>query len=225
MKSISDLKALIAAKDAEVGVVDGDYQRLNNPSWKASPEGLKWRRDWSAFRDNYNGARDEAEKAITAATASFMPDAINPADREYARIVQAVQGHPGVLKEFNGIQEGIVIDGGFQDLFLRLAPARSIVDAQTRGAADKAQAAAKVKAAADAPPLQSWKSAASQWQPQPKVLAEIPVAKETIMIPPKVIVGGGIAAAAVIGALIYASSVKSKTDVRQTVLPSLISPA
>ena len=209
MNSISDLKALVATKDNEVRVVNLDYQRLSNTAWKASAEGQKWQRDWSAFIDNYNAARAEAEGAITAAAGSFLPDAINPADREYARIVQAVQGHPGVLKDFNGIQEGVVIDGGFQDLFLRLAPARSAVEAQTTAAVAKAQGAAAVKAAADAPPMQSWKPATPQWQPPPQALASRPPLEKK-EIPVKAIVAGVGLAAVVAGALVLANRTKEQ---------------
>ena len=140
--TVTEVNDLIRAKNTEIGVIQSDYDRLNNAAWKSSPEGQKWLSDWRTFQAKWAAAVTSAQPSLVAAKAMvFIPDNAIPAEEVYTTLVGAAEGIatvPGLtwanLTAMLGPvgtvvdilhpaqkQEGYTHPGGIQDLFSRLS--------------------------------------------------------------------------------------------------------
>jgi hypothetical protein len=114
--SVAELQDLLAAKDPDLASMEAQFHTLD-PQWrKLDPKADNaWLSDYNALKTRYSIAR--AAAAATIAAASILPDAVlplAPADPQYRMILKSLQS-----------TEGLTSPGDFQDLFQRLADAKT----------------------------------------------------------------------------------------------------
>lgn len=92
--AVSDVRDLVAAKDAELASIYKQYLAFKS-QWDAKDAAAsgKWLSDYQALKARYNAARALAQKAITSASQSSLPSAfdITPAGDEYYGILDALK--------------------------------------------------------------------------------------------------------------------------------------
>ena len=124
LHTVAEVNDLIRAKDQEIALIENNYRTLTNAAWKSSSAGQKWFADWSNLKNRYTAAKSgltvgEVAKAITLPFMYAAPDSLSSDEDRYQNILEALENHTGTF--FNNAQEGVVLPGGYQDLYNRLS--------------------------------------------------------------------------------------------------------
>lgn len=91
--SVAELRALVAAKDVEIGALQKDCAPLL-PTWnqKDPAAARAWAEDFDKLLDRYSKARNAAQYRFTFSMP--LPENMIPADGEYNAVLAAVQQNP-----------------------------------------------------------------------------------------------------------------------------------